>query len=169
MIFSATRCANVGKPKAAGCGKKSRSADKKTYYGQKKKAGRGNERKNRQTDDEITKQKKHISAGKKSVSGRTESVLEKPRWVLIWSRFSIFVNSSFSILFWFKEIQKSGLCHFKWNWVQPKSPISEVTQIMTKYIFNNPVLEFTKSSRYLWINFILKSWIQFHVTSWWMR
>ena len=83
MIFSATRCANVGKPKAAGCGKKSRSADKKTYYGQKKKANRRNERKNRQTEDDMTKQKRQNSTDKKSVRGRTENVLEKPRWVLI--------------------------------------------------------------------------------------
>ena len=103
VIFSTTRCANVGKPKAAGCGKKSKGADKKTYYGEKKnrqtddemtkekkkyngekkKTDRRSQKKNRQPDDQMTNQKRHNRTYNKSMHGRIENVLEKPRWVLV--------------------------------------------------------------------------------------
>ena len=91
VFYFVTRCENVGKPKRAGCGKKSRGAerktyygekrknkqtddeitkqnskDEKTYYGEKKKTGQRVEEKKRKTDDEITKEKRRIRTDKKS-------------------------------------------------------------------------------------------------------
>ena len=98
-FFSTTRCKNIGKPKAAGCGKKSKGADKKTYYGEKKnrqtdgemkkykpekmKTDQRGQKRNRQPDDQIANQKRHNRIYNKTVPGRIENVLEKPRWVLV--------------------------------------------------------------------------------------
>ena len=52
--FFSARCENVGKPKRAGCGKRRKNADRKTYYGENKKTG---QKKNRETGEDIIKRK----------------------------------------------------------------------------------------------------------------